>query len=347
MDMKGDKPVQDRDAAASAAASGRSAPLYQRAFEILVQQIEAGEIPADTNLQESHVAKRFGISRAPARQALALLEERGLVAKRESRGYRILVDAAHHVQANKPVAPLNPIRLSSRVSWEHIYGEVEGEIVARIAFGSWRVNEAELARHYGVSRTVARDVVGRLQQRGLVEKNERSHWYAPALTPEHIGELYELRWVLEPLALTKAAPHIPPAELARMFDRLQAAIADPENVDGVVLDALEEDLHVTLLHFCRNRALTQSITLHQSLLVAHSFLYRWTGRMFSSEPFLPEHLDIIEKLQAGASTKAATALEQHLRASLNRAIARVEDITARFEPDELSYLEPIGSPKSR
>jgi len=340
MDMKADKRVNDEPA--HAVASGRSSPLYQRAFDILARQIKSGKIPADTSLQESHVAAQFGISRAPARQALALLEQHGLVAKRARRGYRILGGDAGKTRPEGEIsAPLSPIHLTNRVSWEQIYGEVEGEIVARIAFGRWRVNEAEMARYYNVSRTVARDVVGRLQQRGIVEKSERSHWYAPALTPEHIGEFYELRWVLEPLALVKAASYIPPEELAHMRDRLHAAIASPGSVDGVVLDGLEEDLHVKLLQYCGNRALIQSITLHQSLLAAHSFLYRWTGRLFESEPFLPEHLDVVEKLRAGAVPEAAQSLQKHLQISLNRAIARVDDVTAQFHPDELSYLELI------
>src|SRR3546814_16948387 len=63
---------------------------------------------------------------------------------------------------------------------------------------------------------------------------------------------------------------------------------------------------------------------HQSLLIAHRFLYRWTPRLFETEPFLPEHREIVERLEGGRVKAAAAALEVHLRVSRDRAIARIE-----------------------
>jgi DNA-binding GntR family transcriptional regulator len=326
------------------AGPGRVAPLYMKAFHILATQIHGGEIEANARLQETHIAERFGISRAPARQALELLKERGYVTKLPSRGYMVCPDAGSKpLDIDPGLLEEGETRLSNTASWETIYGEVEGEIVSRISLGSWRVNEAELARCYNVSRTVAHDVVARLQQRGVVQQNDRSHWIAPGLTPRHIGELYEMRWVLEPIALIKAAPNIPPAELETAMANLEAAIGDPENTDGAVLDRLEEELHVSLLKHCGNEALLKAITLHQSLLIAHRFLYRRTPHLFGTEPFLPDHHRVLDCLRRGFSGDAAKALEDHLRVSLDRAIARVDDVAQQYRPDHLSYLEMIDS----
>lgn len=323
-----------------AAGPGRAAPLYLKAFQILAAQIHSGEIPAHARLKETHVADRFGISRAPARQALEMLQEHGFVAKLPNRGYAVCPDArSKPLNVDPPLLEEGETRLSNTASWETIYGEVENEIISRIALGSWRVNEAELARFYNVSRTVAHDVVARLQQRGVVQQDDRSHWFAPELTPRHIGELYEMRWVLEPLALVKAAPNIPPEELTLAMANLEAAIADPASTDGAVLDRLEEELHVGLLRHCGNEVLLQSITVHQSLLIAHRFLYRRTPHLFGTEPFLPDHHRVLDSLRHGHVDDAAQALEEHLRVSLDRAIARVDDVAQRFQPDPLSYLE--------
>jgi DNA-binding GntR family transcriptional regulator len=323
------------------AVSGTAPRLYQRATALLAGQIRDGVLPTGAYVTESIVAERFGISRAPARRALAELERRGLVEKAKGRGYAVL-DGAPAAAGRVPVQPEEEsVRLLSLPSWERIYGEVENEIIARISFASWQINEARLARHYGVSRTVARDVVGRLQQRGILRKDERSRWYAPALTPEHIGELYELRAILEPVALAKAAPRLPAGLLQRMRQDLEAAIGRGD-VAGATLDRLEEAMHVTLLGYCGNHALMQAITLPQSLLIAHRFLYRWTPRLFAAEPFLPEHLDIVEHLERGATAGAAAALEQHLRASRDRAITRVDVIQRAFAAEELPYLERLG-----
>jgi DNA-binding GntR family transcriptional regulator len=335
---------------------GSSPRLYQRAYEILAEQIGEGALRPGATLTETSVAAQFGVSRAPARQALAALAQAGLVEKTTGRGFAVKpgAAAADAINAARRAGDASwragdtswrageeELRLVSQSSWERIHGEVEGEIVARTSFASWRVNEALLARHYGVSRTVARDVVARLQQRGIVRKDDSGRWYAPALTPGHVGELYELRWLLEPVALKKAAPRLPEDLLPAMRANLEDATARAHEIDGSVLDRLERELHVSLLGHCGNTALMQAITLPQSLLIAHHFLYRWTARMFASEPFLPEHLEVVDLLQAGRIDMAADALENHLRQSRDRAIARVGAIAAGPQPEPLPYLERL------
>lgn len=327
---------------AEPSASGQVPRLYQRAFDILADQIDDGAIPPGARLTESGVAAQFGISRAPARRALSELQESGRVVKAEGRGYAVPGGPQEKRAPSTASIVDDKQRLVSRSSWERIYSEVEDEIIGRIAFASWRVNEAELARFYGVSRTVARDVVARLQQRGMVRKDDRSRWYAPALSPEHVNELYELRSILEPVALMKAAPKVPPRLLAHMRTDLEEAIAHADQLEGPTLDRLENEMHVDLLGYCDNRTLMQAIALPQSLLIAHRFLYRWTPRLFEVEPFLPEHLEIVEHLERGGFKPAAQALERHLLVSRERALARVDVIVSEFHCEELSYLEPIG-----
>jgi len=335
----------ERDTQAVARGLGSSPRLYQRALEILESQIENGEWPAEATLTETGIAARLGISRAPARRALAELEKTGLIARSDTRGY-IVVGGRRRGRprrGDKGSVETTAVKLTPQPSWERIYGTVESEIIARISFASWRVNEAELARHFGVSRTVARDVVSRLQQRGIVQKDDSSRWYAPALTAEHVGELYELRWILEPIALKKAAPNLPEGLLPRLHKNLTDAISRATEIGGETLDQLEHDLHVTLLSYCRNRALMQAIAFPQSLIIAHSFLYRWTSRLFPTEPFLPEHLEVLERLLAGKVADAAKALEKHLRVSRDRAMTRIQVIASGSQPDPLPYLERLGS----
>jgi DNA-binding GntR family transcriptional regulator len=333
----------ERAAGADRVETGSSPRLYQRVVEILDSQIRQGTLAARTALTETAVAARFGISRAPARRALVELEQAGLIARSEARGFVVVPGRRRRKARRETGVRTEPsdLKLVSRPSWERIYGAVESAIVARISFATWRVNEAVLARHHGVSRTVARDVLSRLQQRGVVHKDDRSRWYAPALSAEHVGELYELRWILEPAALIKAAPHLPGGVLARVHRNLTEATAHAREIGGETLDQLERDLHVTLLGYCGNRALVQAMTYPQSLLIAHRFLYRWTSRLFATEPFLPEHLEVIERLQAGRVVDAAKALEAHLRVSRDRAMARVNAIATGPQPDPLPYLDRL------
>ncbi|WP_157969967.1 GntR family transcriptional regulator [Pelagibacterium sediminicola] len=315
---------------------GPAPRLYAQVYDIIAARIADGTLAAGTRLQESQLAAEFGISRAPTRQALSELEAGGLVTKAEGRGY--IVSGAHKTKPAVRSAPAGPVTLNAGASWERIHAEVESEIIARISFGSWRVNEVAMARHYGVSRTVVRDVMGRLQQRGIVRKDDAGRWLAPALTPDHIGEVYEMRWLLEPAALMKAAPNLPESLLATMSAALDRAIAHAHEIGGEVLDTLEDQLHVQVLSHCRQDTLMRAIVQHQSLLVAHHFLYRWTPQLFSSEPFLPEHREILDLLALGRPRAAADSLERHLKVSRDRAVARVELIKGAFNAEDISFL---------
>jgi DNA-binding GntR family transcriptional regulator len=138
--------------------------------------------------------------------------------------------------------------------------------------------------------------------------------------------------------------------LARVHRNLTEAIAHAHEIGGDTLDQLEHDLHVTLLSYCGNRALVQAMTYPQSLLIAHTFLYRWTSLLFATEPFLPEHLEVIERLQAGRIADAAKTLEAHLRVSRDRAMGRVNVIATGPQPEPLPYLDrlpPKGAQSTR
>jgi DNA-binding GntR family transcriptional regulator len=322
------------------ALSGPVQRLHARAFDILAGRIAQGSLPPGTKLLESRIADEFGISRAPARQALASLESEGLVVRSAGHGYEVVGPAAGP-RPRTSSAPLQPVRLTPSASWERIYAEVESDVVARTAFASWRLVEADLAKSYGVSRTVAREVIARLQQRGIIKKDDKSRWYAPALTPRYVAELYELRWVLEPVALVSAMPSVPADMVPRMRRHLEEAMAHAQTLDGAALDDLEAEMHVELLSHCGNRTMMEAIGLYQSLLIAHSFLYNWAPRLYPTEPFLPEHMRIVERLESGHVQEAAGALEDHLRASLARAVSRIEVVARAFKPDPLPYLELI------
>lgn len=55
----------------------------------LSQEIIRGELGPDSALAEEQLAERFGVSRTPIRQALAILSEEGLLRKAGGRSYRV------------------------------------------------------------------------------------------------------------------------------------------------------------------------------------------------------------------------------------------------------------------
>ncbi|HKJ62355.1 MAG TPA: FCD domain-containing protein [Hyphomicrobiales bacterium] len=113
-----------------------------------------------------------------------------------------------------------------------------------------------------------------------------------------------MRGLLEPVALTKAVLHVPDGFFAGMRAHLEDALENSQDIEGGMLDRLETEMHISLLGFCGNQTLMQAIELPQSLLIAHRILYKWTPRLFDTEPFLSEHLDIVRNLENGKRDKA-------------------------------------------
>ena len=59
-------------------------------FEHLLDAIVSGRIEQGQRLKEEHLAERLGVSPAPVREALALLQQTGLVERLPRRGYRVV-----------------------------------------------------------------------------------------------------------------------------------------------------------------------------------------------------------------------------------------------------------------
>jgi DNA-binding GntR family transcriptional regulator len=229
--------------------------------------------------------------------------------------------------------------IGNRHAWESIYGEIENAIASHIPFGTFQVPETALAREFNVSRTVARDVLARLQSRGLVEMGS-GRWTAAALTPRRMDELYRLRGLLEPEALKEAQPNLPPDLLEACLERL--TMASKRTPDGEALDRLENDLHTSVLSHCGNDVLLQAISQSQSLLLAHRFLYKQTSQLFETEPFIAEHTRIFEAMRAGRTGLAVELMHSHLMDSRSRAIKRIEYLRSTGPQSRLSYLRPVG-----
>lgn len=61
-------------------------PLYRQIKEILRTEISSGDMDAETPMTEAQLLERFGVSRAPIRQALRDLTDEGYVYRKQGKG---------------------------------------------------------------------------------------------------------------------------------------------------------------------------------------------------------------------------------------------------------------------
>lgn len=314
-------------------------PAYAAITETLRESVVRGAIPPGAILLESHLASLFESSRSPVKQALSTLEQEGLLGRFDGRGLVVGADSTpSRIEITRdmlfPQGAASPLPDPA----EAMYYAVERNIILHSLFGRFRVNELALARHYGIGRMAARDILLRAQAVGIVGKGEKSHWWIVPLDFQRMRNLYELREVLEPVALESAAAHVPPALMAEIAGRHREAMARFPEIDIASLDELEDDIHVKLLGFSTNLEIIESLRRGRALFVSTKHIQIALKRTNLIDPFLEEHLFVVEALQAGRLDEATRGLRDHLRASYGKSLRNLTSFHERRKADRVEYI---------
>jgi DNA-binding GntR family transcriptional regulator len=171
---------------------------------------EAGP-PADLTLHA--LARHYGVSLTPVRQALGHLIAEGVLLKQGNGRVRVNPGRAHLRGARPiPPAPAPPRRAA----------ELEEALAAELIGRSLRgeaayLREEATARRLGVGRTAVRQVFGRLAGRGLLVHVPRCGWRVRPFDEADLASYLEVREALELKALDLARPNLAAADLRRML----------------------------------------------------------------------------------------------------------------------------------
>lgn len=303
---------------------------YEIAEEVLRNNIAEGVLPPGLVLLEGPIAEILQTSRAPVQRALTSLEAEGLVHRFNGRGYLVGPPGGGVAPNRTDIKSLGLFiprhadeALQSRSSWERIYNTVEADVAGCVVFGQYRIIEIELANHFNVSRTVVRDVLTRLRERGLVRKNQSSHWIAGPLTAQTVKDHFGLRRILEPPALVEGATRLNREKLDALLSLLSAlerqdAAADPGTIEDVQTRFIETCVLAT-----PNERLAELIRNNLLPVAATERLLRRLG--LPGDPAVITELRLaVELLLRGGGAAAATMLESHLDAALKRTIAQMK-----------------------
>ena len=320
------------------------APRYAMIQQSLRDAIQAKRVPPSLVLLEGPIARLFGTSRGPVRKALELLHEQGVISRFEGRGFLATQDPSAVIPVRAPLTPelfglvdSHRPAVDTRPAADRIFDDVEEAVATCLAFGHFRIVETALSEYYSVSRTVAREVLGRLRNQRLIEKNHHSHWLAGPLTAQAVAEDYEIRVLLEPTALLASAPLMDRAELEEMRARVQHLIDHPDQQDAAAIARLERDLHQQCLRHYPNRKAGEMIAQSQLPVIVNRLFFQTLG-VPPDEPLLMEHKMVIDHLVFGAFEAAASSLRSHLQAAAERTRRRLKVLSVFPEPDLPPYL---------
>ena len=203
---------------------------------------------------------------------------------------------------------------------EQVTERLRDGILAGVYSQGEQLNEAELARRFGVSRGPLREAMQRLIQDGLLENRPHRGVFVPELTDEDLADIYFAREAIETAALRRIMAAGEAASVSRRLttevDRMVDALRR-DDWDTVV----EHDLrfHTQLVDSANSHRLSRmySVLIAETRLCLHMLVSGFAGR----KDFIEEHVALVERLAAEDAAGAQRAIRKHLHEPL-KSLAR-------------------------
>lgn len=324
----------------------KRAPLFEVAADFIRKNISLGHLKPGLVLLESALSERLDMSRATLKRALEIAEADGLVERFSGRGFIVSGDSAEPLREDLRQIQLDHSSLSDSLgkpSWSRVYDDVSFHVTRCPIFGSYRILEAQMAEEYGVSRTIIRDVLGRLQERGLVQKSKTSRWMVERLTSRRIKDKYDLRNILEVAALKSA--QLPFQDIQKLVDRIRQ-LSTQERLAEDQWRALDRKFFELVILTTPNKDLADCASANRLALEACQAALFSLG-LPPDKQSLQELQQVLELALSGSVSAAASMLSTHLTKLSARTIAQMK-ITAIIEPPDFpAYLQPYQHRETR
>ena len=186
----------------------------------------------------------------------------------------------------------------------------DGILAGRYSQGE-QLNEAALARRFGVSRGPLREAMQRLIQDGLLENRPHRGVFVPELTDEDFADICFAREAIETAALGRVMAAGDSVLVSRRLtievDRLVEALRR-DDWNGVVDHEIR--FHTQLVDSANSRRLSRMY----SALIAETrlCLLMPVSGFAEAECFVEEHVALVERLAAEDAAGAQRAIRKHL-----------------------------------
>lgn len=296
----------------------RTDTTFKRAFNDMIdilQTLDLGEeLPSENALRA-----QLGVSRTTVRKVLAVMSARGIIVS-EAHG-RIIRQQPRQTERYPKEETL---AISEQVETSFMEWMLRGD-----ASPGTEINEAELARKFGVATTIVREFLNRFQKYGLIEKRPNAGWVFKGFTASFALELFEIREMFEMRSarLFATLPHGSP--IWKQVRAVRAAhlelLAD---IDARFQDFSELDsrFHRLITAVAPNRFIE---SFQDVIAMVFHYHYQWNKRdeRARNEVAIGEHIALIDALESRDITLIDHACRSHLisaRETLLRSIVHVQ-----------------------
>jgi DNA-binding GntR family transcriptional regulator len=173
-----------------------------------------------------------------------------------------------------------------------------------------KLAEQKLADHFGVSRTLVRQALFQLSQKGLVKLEPARGAFVAAPTVQEARQLFEVRRMLETAMARDFARSATPARIKALREHMAREKSSLDGGDAAGGNELLGDFHVRMAELSGNEVLAQIVRDLVSRSSLISLMYQRAGAALHSQE---EHVELVRALAARDEKRAAKLMEDHLR----------------------------------
>lgn len=188
--------------------------------------------------------------------------------------------------------------------------QIKHEIFSGALKPGAQLEEAELAKRFGISRTPVREAIRSMVDSGLLETRPRKGAIVRVLSAKELNNLFEVAAELEGMAARLASERLTVSNKKAIQDALQKCqiAADEEDISAYATANL--NFHATIHQASGNEWLIDQLEQIQARINVYRQLpYEIVGRLKKS---LEEHSDITEAIFAKNGTKANELMRDHM-----------------------------------
>ncbi|MFB2549992.1 GntR family transcriptional regulator [Ensifer soli] len=224
------------------------------------------------------------------------------------------------IDIQRPKMPGDAEFSSATLDTRMLSDQVATYLIRELVFGrlqqGQRINEAELARHLGISRNPIREAVRRLEERGLLVSSPRRGTFVRTFSRRDIDDIFSFRVVVETFALEQALPRMTDADFDRIAGFVDAMVkaAHEDNEVGLV----ENDLAFHL-EICKLSANRQTLHAFMNIQAEVQMLITMAEQRFETlEAAAVDHWPVVAALRSRDMAKSIEAIQEHIKDSWRR-----------------------------
>ncbi|WP_298852030.1 GntR family transcriptional regulator [uncultured Ruegeria sp.] len=173
------------------------------------------------------------------------------------------------------------------------------------------IRQEALAEEYDVSRMPIREALKRLNAEGLVQWANNRGGSVTKHSLDEIGEIFDLRILIEVDLFRRAIPNMGPNDFARCDEILTQMEASYDENDVGKWGILNYQYH-SALYAASRRKLTNEL-LDRVNLQSDRYVRMHLSVMKQREPAKKEHRDLLRLAQEGKGDEASEVLLRHIR----------------------------------